>query len=312
MFLQALLTTDSLSSSDLKLANEQLKVIEQKISDKTTQLSEPTTFAGAKQLTRHEMDLEKAVTRDRDSTRVFRCLVTDKSSDSVDPDHPINHLDQIWKDVLSSKPTCRRRKRKWVAAAVASDAATCEVTSSVSSGSGIVSEESVSNCLQREQPVKSPSDGRLLDVLTSRPTCRRRKRKRAAARVTGDSKSCEVTTDIGSGSVSVETVSNCLQHEEPVKPQSDMRLQSTRSSDDYKQRKCDIEPVPVEVIERYRLSTEQIRQLPRFQNYSAGTPSPVCSLFFSDFSSITTELIVGVWVWNANPGLQIAGNLLIF
>jgi len=220
LFLQALSTANSLCSSDLKLASEQLKVIEQKIADKTKQLSEPTTFAGVKQLTRHEMDLEKAVTRDRDSTKVFCCLVREKSCDSVDPDHPINHLDQIWKDVLSSRPTCRKRKRKQTAAAVASDDASCEVTANVS---------------------------------------------------------CSIVLE--------ETVSKSLQHEEPAKQSpNDTRLQSSLSSDNSKQRKCDIELVPSEVIERYRLSIEQIKQLPRFQNYTVGTPSPVRTLIFSDFN----------------------------
>jgi len=196
-------SADSPCSSDVKCTDEQLKVIDQKIADKTQQLSQPTTFAGAKRLSRHEMDLEKAVTQDRDSTKVFRCLVTKKSVDSVDPDHPINHLDQIWKEVLSSKPTCRRRKRKRGAAAAS------------------------------------------------------------------DTSSCAVSTEVGSGSVSEETVSQCLQHEDPV------TSSSHGSSDDSQQPKHDIEPVPVEVIERYRLSTEQIKQLPRFQNYSVGAPSPV-------------------------------------
>lgn len=190
--------------------SEELKVIEQKIADKTRQLSEPTTFAGAKQLSRHEMDLEKAVTRDRDSSKVFHCLVTHKSVDSLDPDHPINHLDQIWKDVLSSKPTCRRRKRK-----------------------------------------------------------------RRATVITDDTASCELSTKVDIDSVSEEPVSKCSQHEEAaVNRPSPARLQPS-DSDHCKQLKSDIEPVPIEVIERYRLSLEQIKQLPRFQNYSVGIPSPV-------------------------------------
>lgn len=195
----------------MKLKNEQLKVIEQKIANKNQQLSQPTTFAGAKQLSRHEMDLEKAVTRDRDSCKVFHCLVTDKSVDSVDPDHPINHLDQIWKDVLSSKPTCRRKKRK-----------------------------------------------------------------RRATVITDDSASCEMSTKTDSSNVSEETVSHCSQHDEGSVMSSICERLEPLSSDYSKQQKHNIEPVPVEVIERYRLSVEQIKQLPRFQNYTVGLPSPVC------------------------------------
>ena len=190
-----------------------MKVIEQKIADKTRQLSQSTTFAGAKPLSRHEMDLEKAVTRDRDSAKVFGCLVTDKSVGSgADSDHPINHLDQIWKDVLSSKPTCRRRKRKRREAVTTDNSDICEISVKIDSDN--LSEESASKSLHHEEePGKSPTRGRL------------------------ESSTC------------------CLDHSKPAK--------------------CVIEPVPTEVIERYRLTVEQIKQLPRFQNYSVGTPTPV-------------------------------------
>ena len=41
-----------------------------------------------------------------------------------------------------------------------------------------------------------------------------------------------------------------------------------------------IEPLPVQVIERNRLSVEEIRKLPRFEDYSPGLPSKVsrCTL----------------------------------
>jgi len=221
--LQALHTAESTCISDLNSNSEQLKIIEQKIANKNHQLSQPTTFAGAKELSRHEMDLEKAVTRDRDSSKVFHCLVTDKSVDSVSPDHPINHLEQIWKDVLSSKATCRKRKRKRVATVIADDGASCEVSTKVDSG--CVSEETVSKCLHHaEAPVKSATHERV--ELLSSDHCTQKK--------------CDITPD------------HCTQ------------------------KKCDITPVPVEVIERYRLSVDQIKQLPRFQNYCIGTPSPVC------------------------------------
>jgi len=206
----------------LKSNRAQLKVIEQKIADKTRQLSEPTTFAGAKPLSRHEMDLEKAVTRDRDSTKVFHCLVTNKSVDSVDPDHPINHLDQIWKDVLSSKPTCRRRRKRKRGAAV--------VTDDIASGAGDVT---------------------------------------------------SVNTDSGDPSEDTVHKSVCCE-EVSVKSVVQEGLESS-STDNCKQSKCSVEPVPIEVIERHRLSVDEIRQLPRFQNYNAGTPSQVCSSFVYDF-----------------------------
>ena len=37
----------------------------------------------------------------------------------------------------------------------------------------------------------------------------------------------------------------------------------------------DVPALPLQVIERNRLSAEQIKQLPRFKNYSPGEPTPV-------------------------------------
>lgn len=218
---QALCATDSPCISDLKSDNKKLKVIEQKVAYKAQLLSQPTTFAGAKQLTRHEMDLEKAVTRDRNPSKVFRCLVTHKSVESEDPDHPINHLDQIWKDVLTSKPTCRNRKRK---------------------------------------------------------------RKRATSTIADGS---EMSTNVDSNNVSEETIPKlcCRQEEVP----------SSLSVDCSEHRKSNIEPVPFEVIERYRLSVEQIKELPRFQNYDVGTPSP--TLYLKNLSPrVTEEDLVSLFV----------------
>ena len=37
-----------------------------------------------------------------------------------------------------------------------------------------------------------------------------------------------------------------------------------------------VEPLPVQVIERHRLSVEQLKALPRFKDYHPGEPSKVC------------------------------------
>jgi len=281
LFSQAGHTTDSLET-DSKSNNKKLKVIEQKIIHKSEQLSQPTTFAGAKLLSRHEMDLEKAVTRDRDPTKVFDCLVTKKSVDSVDPDHPINHLDEIWKDVLSSKPTCRRRKRKHEAA-VFSD---CERSEKVDDSN--LSEAAVSEYLNhevvsiksatRESPESLNSDyskPMSKDVRSSKQTRRRRKRKRGQAVVTDDNASSVLSEKVDDSNLSEASVSERVNLKDiPVKS-STRESPESLSSVHSEQSKCAVEPVPVEVIERYRLSVEQIKQLPRFQNYDAGVPSPV-------------------------------------
>jgi len=286
LFLQAHHTTDSQCASDLKSNSEKLKVIEQKIAEKTERLSRPTTFAGAKLLSRHEMDLEKAVTRDRDPAKVFDCLVTNKSVESVDPDHPINHLDQIWKDVLSSKPTCRRKKRKRGAAMITDDTASHEMSVGVDNCN--VSEAAVTKCLndtdvsvksltlENAESLSSDHSKQISKEIPSKSsTCRRRKRKWGSAPVNVAAAACNIAEKISDVNVFEKAVSDGLNHKGIASKSLTHENSESLSSDHSKEAKRTVEPVPVEVIERYRLSVEQIKQLPRFQNYDAGVPSPV-------------------------------------
>ena len=45
-----------------------------------------------------------------------------------------------------------------------------------------------------------------------------------------------------------------------------------------------IEPLPVQVIERNKLTLSELKQLPKFKNYSQGTPSRVRSTAYIVFS----------------------------
>jgi hypothetical protein len=210
--------------------SERSKAIEEKIAEKDRQLSQPTTFAGARTLTRHEMELEHAVTHDRDPSKVFRCLLTNRSKDAVlDPDHPINHLDEIWKDVVSRNPpkTSRRRKRKRT--------------------KGPEADGKISETVDAVEVLKAA-------VNTSPVHC--------------DNQLVALHDDDdadGGDDVAVATV-------EPKPPKPLDR---------------DVEPIPVEVIERYRLSVDQIKQLPRFKDYSPGEPSPI--LYLKNLSPRVTE-----------------------
>lgn len=194
---------------------ERLMVIENKIAEKEKQLLEPTTFAGAKPMSRHEMDLEQAISRDRNSAKHFRCLLTARSSEGVDPEHPINHLDSILQDILprSSEGKRQRRKRKRRAA---QEIETVHVD--VATGCHKAPNSDAGDCLDVASNFDS-QDGRLPLPSDNKP--------------------------------------------ETIEP----RLAKV----DYS---C-VESIPVEVIERYKLSTSQIRDLPRFSNYHPGVPSQV-------------------------------------
>jgi len=54
-------------------------------------------------LTRHERDLERAITHDSDRTKFTGCLLGEApvgGETSGDMRDPINHLEEIWKGVL--------------------------------------------------------------------------------------------------------------------------------------------------------------------------------------------------------------------
>ena len=64
--------------------------------------------------------------------------------------------------------------------------------------------------------------------------------------------------------------------EEEEEREEDGREVEKRSGGDFGER-GDVPALPLQLIERNRLSTEQIKQLPRFKNYSPGEPTSVSS-----------------------------------
>lgn len=74
------------------------------------QLQQPTKFSGAKALSRQEMDLENAITKNREKTKQLSCLIRDRSVGSNEhPSHPMNHLDEILEYISSRSKTTAKR-----------------------------------------------------------------------------------------------------------------------------------------------------------------------------------------------------------
>jgi hypothetical protein len=71
-----------------------LERIEEKIAAKLSSLDKPTGFKATKALTRHEMDLERAITHGKKANSI--CLVTaakpSTSHKYPDPNHPMNKI----------------------------------------------------------------------------------------------------------------------------------------------------------------------------------------------------------------------------
>ncbi|ELT91761.1 hypothetical protein CAPTEDRAFT_191651 [Capitella teleta] len=78
-----------------------LERIEEKIKSKLSSLEKPTAFASTKQLTRHEMDLERAVRENHAKGSHFDCLVAEQVSAKTShkyphPDHPMNNITSLF------------------------------------------------------------------------------------------------------------------------------------------------------------------------------------------------------------------------
>ena len=104
------LAYDGFDTSD-KVSNKKRKVELKKelsidaINDKVRLamecLGKADKFSGAKVMSRHEMDLEKAISKDNDKAKMLGCLLTMTRRNDTDPNDPINNLDGIYMDALA-------------------------------------------------------------------------------------------------------------------------------------------------------------------------------------------------------------------
>ena len=95
---------------DSTVYKSKLEEIDRKITAKLADLAKPDTFSGMKHLSRQEMDLERAISHDRDKAGLLGCLLTKRKPNTgvLDPNHPMNHLDDIVQEVMKRKRKGRK------------------------------------------------------------------------------------------------------------------------------------------------------------------------------------------------------------
>ena len=186
------------------------------------------------------MDLERAISRDRDKAKLFGCLLTERRPNTSigDPNHPINHLDDIVQEVMM-------RKRKGENSTA--------VRREVGENDDSSAEECamVATCAEREDCTVDHTG----DVSE---TCEEKK---------GDVLDCYKSNPW----VTVESVSDRMN---AISSLLNPQVVSSESS----QKK--IVSIPVEEIEKARLNPEEIKAMPKFSNYEPGEPSKVCLFNF--------------------------------
>ncbi|KAI0234344.1 RNA-binding protein 41 [Lamellibrachia satsuma] len=218
---------------DETVHKSKLEEIDRKISVKLAQLAKPDTFSGMKQLSRQEMDLERAISRDRDKAKLFGCLLTKQRPNTSigDPNHPINHLDDIVQEVMTRKRKNSTAVRREFCENDDSSAEECAT---------------VATCAEREDCTVDHT-GDVSEMLT----CEEKK---------GDVLDCYKSNPW----VTVESVSDRMN---AISSLLNPQVVSSESS----QKK--IVSIPVEEIEKARLNPEEIKAMPKFSNYEPGEPS---------------------------------------
>lgn len=220
-----------------------LNKIEQKIRQKESDLQQPTSFAAAKTLSRHEMDLEKSITRHRKQADHLHCLVVKDSSSLMDhkyphPKHPMNDIKAILKGVDGE-----------------SDG---EGETEGFIGPAPKPEGFVSSPLESEDgigPWVPVERSKLRAILASKPKCEAQKKR-------DGTEFCALKADC-IGKV------GCF-------------FKSTESENGVRILDGGVTPVPLDVMDCNRLTLEEIRAIPRFHKYEPGLPSEVsvCLLSF--------------------------------
>ena len=245
------LAEEELGSSTSGTKQAHLSIINQKIMAKAKELVQPTVFRGARQMTRHERQLEASISHDSEKTKLLSCLLTSKQPsdaevDFSDPSHPMNNLDSIMHDILGSE---KQLERKAEASEIVCHSSQQDAASDECAGSDIIPKsipkyECCENCDRYNKSVKKGSQP-YSDWEPVPP-------RNAPLPVVG----CANRPD-------TELQTEPLSKFASAMPGAPKTLVGN------------VESISEEDIMKHRLSAEEIVQLPRFQNYSPGEPSKV-------------------------------------
>nr|KAG5696276.1 hypothetical protein BaRGS_019978 [Batillaria attramentaria] len=271
---------------------EKLKAIEAKIKEKEGSLQNPDTFRGVKEISRQELDLEKSLFSgtDREGAALSHMLTRVKAKVTGDPNDPINQLPQMMAEIEEKVQERIREKRRWRkrnrknkrgnAGGLRADAAAEEFCNDDDDDDA--GDCGVIGCLTREEMLalrlKSAehSDSSAGTVLTPDNNAQPSK---AAASSSRAELSCEQTDSLsercftdteGTSCSKVASASGCVESENKRKVLKEH-----------------VEILPEEFITENRLSLEDIRKLPKFQNYEAGNPANV--LYLKNLSPRVSE-----------------------
>lgn len=230
-----------------------LEEIDRKIKDRKIRLSKPDQFYGRKKLTRHEMELEHSLIQDNDQSKLLTKMLTSQTTNKnefIHPEHPMNNLPDILKSISSGNKEGKRTRRKnKQKLTLFTDNVKTDCSSSIDNRSD---ETQLITCEYTDNNNQSEC----------KPETR--------VQQTND---CNTSTNYqNTSSEDVDHGDNSRTKQEVNKSRELQGLVSVLSEED---------------IIKDRLTVQEIKQLPRFENYSYGEPSNV--LYLKNLSNKVTE-----------------------
>lgn len=216
-------------------------------------LAKPDTFTDAKVLSRHEMDLERSLVKDDRASRNLSTTLTTEAKRKVyvHPDDPMNHLPEILASVTKGGKSRKRKRKRHIDDS--QDEETC--------------------CFPKErtfyETVAIQAENSKKEAQSETQESRLQIEDIASSSSSGDRLTRNVEPLVADN---VDTFSKADSAMDPTIPSPSDRSCVKGGQHDH------VEWVPEEDIVTNRLKPEEVKQIPRFENYSPGTESKVGDL----------------------------------
>ena len=263
-----------------------LEVISKKIEAKRTSLDKPDSFAGARYMSRQEMDIEKSISHDEDKKRVLGMLITSEKpkTDFDDPNDPINSLGSILEEFKQKIRKKKRKNRCKNSTAAQTEINRLQTDSTPTEVSEIsldeknnsdTEETSVATCEPRPKVT-----GPFIYVKCSH-TQIDEEIKHSVNETPGLCRFCGSHLESNRLDADFSSGQSCAKHHtgsgrELEESSINTTREPSREAEGPRLLQGNVESIPADVIGRYKLTVDKIREQTRFKDYMPGLPSKVC------------------------------------
>lgn len=274
--------------------------IKRKIAEKKQSMSKPDIFSNTKHVSRHEMDLERALsTTSKKNSFLHKTLVKEQSRATAAPDDPMNNLPEILESVVPGKYNVIHplRKNKIPKHSFNSECTLecCKpATSHVCSDcerAGLVNgqcshELPVATCMERPKEYVPNSATCLSQVGRAQLEPAKKPSIKSSSYIVNRKHQATVTL-YNDSDVIQDADNHGFDNRSHTFSEDGDSVNTNDNRSDLRVLDGDVESIPDESIRRFKLSSEEVKKLPRFENYAPGEPSNV--LYVKNLSPKVTE-----------------------